>query len=91
MRIALGMVYFPSECANGALQLVKNTGDAVDNLLGKVRPWCLVLLSAAGTVAFIRFRRIVRRSDRPLLERFVDDRLASAFVSLSLLPDQKIN
>uniref|UniRef100_A0A158R679 sphinganine-1-phosphate aldolase n=1 Tax=Syphacia muris TaxID=451379 RepID=A0A158R679_9BILA len=63
------MVHGPTAVAAGAVQLVRNVQEAINHFLRKVEPMYLVMFSICGTIVYIRVRRVLRQSDRPLLER----------------------
>lgn len=50
---------------------VKNVIISIDQALAEIRPWKLIVVTAASVIAFQRVRRIWRASERPIHTRLV--------------------
>uniref|UniRef100_F1L046 sphinganine-1-phosphate aldolase n=1 Tax=Ascaris suum TaxID=6253 RepID=F1L046_ASCSU len=64
------------------IEVVDEVRKVVNGYLCVLQPWQLVVVSVCGTVVYMRVRRLIRKSDRPIMKRIG----ASVYGLVMLLP-----
>lgn len=54
------------------IEVVDEVRKVVNGYLCVLQPWQLVVVSVCGTVVYMRVRRLIRKSDRPIMKRYVN-------------------